>query len=240
MPILALRGLLRLRNLVVIVLPAVALGLFALALQGRVDERVAAGAISVAIVPAPLVGPGIVTRMRGRMDLAGALGLGTILVSLLVVGSRGSLAAAALFAAFEAFAIAAMVAGAIPQVRDPLLPALRVIGWLAFAVVLVTALLASIELLSALLAGSTVTPPALVAGSIAVAVALLGIGVVTAYAAALVTDRDPLATITGAGLRDPALAVALAAATSGPDATGVPLVYALFCLVLAGLALLRR
>ncbi|MDQ2951093.1 MAG: hypothetical protein M3R54_02390, partial [Chloroflexota bacterium] len=69
-------------NLAVIIVPAVAVGLVALAADGRVDERTAAGAVALAIVPAPLVGPEIVGRMRGRSDHAGAFVLGTVLVSL--------------------------------------------------------------------------------------------------------------------------------------------------------------
>ena len=243
MPILALRGLLRTRNLALIVVPAVVLGLFALALQDRVDGRIAGGAISVAIVPAPLVATGIVARLRGRMDLAGALGLGTILVSLLIIGSRGSLASAALFAAFEAFAIAAMVAGALPPLRDALLPVLRVAGWLAFVLVIGAAALWQMSLVRDALGPGGVpllATPAFIVQSVAIAAALFLVGAGAAYAVARTTGRDPLAAIAGAGLRDPALAVALAAVTAGPDSTGVPLVYAVFCLVLTGFALLRR
>lgn len=234
MPILAMRGLLRLRNLVLIAVPALALGAFALALQGRVDDGVAAGAISVAIVPSPLVGPGIVARLRGRMDLAGALGLGTVIVSLLLVGSRGSLASGALFAALEVYAIAAMVAGALPPVRDALLPVLRVIGWAAFALVLI------VTSLNALSFNPQGAAPVLGAENMAVAAALFGLGIAVAFVTAAITSRDPVAAIAGAGLRDPALAAAFAMATTGAAATGVPLIYAVFCLGLTAAALLRR
>jgi hypothetical protein len=225
MPILALRGLLRVRNLVLIVTPALALGALTLLLAGRVDAPLASGALAVAVVPSPLVAPGVVARLRGRMDLAGALGLGTILVSLLVVGSRGALAAGALFVALEVYAIAAMVAGAIPPLRDLLLAPLRVIGWAAFAVALASGL---------------VTAPPLGLVAVSVAFALLVAGVAAAWAAARLTGREPLAAVAGSGLRDPALAVALAAVTAGPDATGVPLIYALFCLGLAAAARAAR
>jgi hypothetical protein len=225
------------RNLALVLIPAVALGLFALALQDRVDGRIAAGAIAVAIVPSPLVATGIVARLRGRMDLTGALCLGTIVLSLLVVGSRGALAAGALFVALEVFAIAAMVAGAIPPLRDLLLPVLRVVGWLAFAVVLESATVAGG---SPFLEGAPLAPTSFILESAGVALGLLVIGVAISSAVAIATAREPLAAIAGAGLRDPALAVALATITSGPDATGVPLIYALFCLVLAGIARLAR
>ena len=231
MPLLALRGLLRVRNLIVAAAPALALGAFALALEGRVDDRVASGAIAVAVVPAPLVAVGVVTRLRGRMDLAGALVLGTVIVSLLVVGSRGALAAGALFVALEVFAVAAMVAGALPPLRDALLPVLRVVGWAAFLIALLSAALSQT---------SSIGDAGLLAESLAAAVALLVLGACVAYLAARATGREPLAAIAGAGLRDPALAVALAIATAGPDAAGVPLIYAVFCLGLAALALLRR
>ena len=235
MPLLAFRGLLRVRNLALVLGPAVGLGLFALALQDRADGRIAAGAIAVAIVPAPLVATGIVARLRGRMDLTGALCLGTIVLSLLVVGSRGALAAGALFVALEVFAIAAMVAGAIPPLRDLLLPVLRVVGWLAFAVVLESATVAGGSLFF-----QGQAPAPLVLESAGVALALLVIGVAASSAVAVVTGREPLAAIAGAGLRDPVLAVALATVTAGPDATGVPLIYAAFCVVLTGMARLAR
>ena len=225
MPLLAFRGLLRIRNLTLILVPSIVLGAIALALQGRVDDRIAAGAIAVAIVPAPLVGPGIVARLRGRMDLAGALGLGTILLAIVLVSGRGALAAGGLFIATEAFAIAAMVAGAIPPLRDALLVPLRIVGWAAFAVVLAAGALAT---------------PAIDVATVAVALGLLVAGVVSALAAAYATGRDPLAAVAGAGLRDPALGVALATIASGAEATGVPLIYALFCLVLAGIARIAR
>src|SRR5882672_8917201 len=77
-PLLALRGLTRVRNLALVIGPAVAMRALALALQDRVHASVSAGAIAVALVPAPLVAPEIVGRLRGgRMDQAGALVLGT-------------------------------------------------------------------------------------------------------------------------------------------------------------------
>ena len=225
MPLLAFRGLLRTRNLALIVLPATALGAVALALEGRVDGRTAAGALAVALVPAPLVGPEIVGRLRGRADLAGALVLGTVIASLLVVGSRGALAASALFTATEAYAIAAMLAGALPTVRDAVLVPLRVTGLAAVVLVFASAVL--------------VGPPfslemVLVAGLLFVA------GGISAGLIARAMDRDLRAAVAGAGLRDPALAVCLATITAGPDATGVPLLYAVFCLVLGALALRPR
>jgi hypothetical protein len=236
-PLLALRGLTRVRNLALIIVPAVAVGLIALLLQGRVDDRVAAGAIALAVVPAPFVAPEIVGRMRGRADLAGALVLGTALLSLLVSGSRGALSAGALFTAVEAFAIAAMVAGALPTLRDALLGVLRVVGWGSVVLIAIAAAVVAPPLLDAPPIGSD---PPLVLQSAVVALALLVAGVGSAALVAWIAGRDPIAAVGGAGLRDPALAVVLAAVTAGRDSTGVPLVYGVFCVVLAALSLARR
>ncbi len=229
-PLLALRGLARVRNLALIVVPSVAMGVVALLLQDRVDGRVAVGAIAVALMPAPLVAPELVGRMRGRADLAGALVLGTALVSLLVVGSRGSVAAGALFTATEAYALPAMIGNALPIVRDALLTPLRIVGWLAVPVTLGAAAIAASALLD---------PPVLLASGI-VALALFAVGVTASAVVARVFDRDIVAAIGGAGLRDPALAIAFVTITAGPDSTGVPLVYAVFCLGLAAFALRGR
>jgi hypothetical protein len=214
------------------------MGAVALALQGRVDGRLAAGAIALAIVPAPLLAPEIVGRMRGRADLAGALVLGTIVLSLLVIGSRGALAAGALFAGTEAFAISAMVANGLPTLRDLVLMPLRVIGWIAVLLVLVTAAIpASSSLLEAPPIG---TDPPLILTSATIAFALFATGALASVAVARVLGGDLRAVLGGAGLRDPVLGVALATIASGPDSTGVPLLYAVFCLGLAALALARR
>lgn len=225
MPLLAFRGMLKTRNQILTLLPAVLIGASALALQGRVDAPIAAGAVAVALVPSPLLGPGIVGRAGGRADLAGALVLGTVLVSVLVVGSRGALAAGALFAATEAYAVAAMVAGALPTIRDAILAPIRAIGLLAFALVILNA---------------GFLAPELSLDTVLTAAVLFIVGGLSAALIARATARDLRAAVAGAGLRDPALAVCLAAITGGPDATGVPLLYGLFCLVLGAAALRPR
>jgi hypothetical protein len=216
----------RVRNLALVIVPAVAMGALALFLDGRVDARVAAGAIALALVPAPFLGPELVGRMRdGRMDQAGALLLGTAIAAVLVIGSRGSLASAALFGATEAFALTAMFAGALPTIRDRALLPLRLLGWIAFAATLISA---------------AVALPPIDATTIAVSFALFVVGAGSAALVARAFDRDVPAAVAGAGLRDPALGVALAAIAAGPDAMGVGLVYAVFCLGLAALALRLR
>jgi len=179
-------------------------------------------AIAVALAPAPIAASEVVARMRGRMDLAGALGLGTLALSLLFVGGHGSLAAAGLFTAVEAYAVPAMFAGALPTLRDRLLPLLRPAGWLAFA---------------AVLAVGIASGPAIDGATILVALALLVAGVISAAVVALGTGRDVTAAIAGAGLRDPALAIAFALVV-GANA-GIPLVYGAGVVALAGLGLLR-
>jgi hypothetical protein len=223
-PLLALRGVLRVGNLALMIVPAVAVGALALVLIDRVDERVSAGALALAVVPAPFLGPGIVGRMRGRADLAGALVLGTVMVSLLLAGSRGALLSGALFTATEAYALPAMFGNALPTLRDRLLAPLRWLGWTAAGVVLLGAIALTV------IDGATVV----------VALALFVVGVGASALVALAQGRDIAAAIGGAGLRDPVLAVALATITAGPAGTGVPLVYAVFCVGLAALALRGR
>ena len=196
-PLLALRGLTRQRNLALIIVPAVATGALALVLQGRVDERIAAGAIALAIVPAPLVAPEIVGRMRGRADLAGALALGTVVLSVLVVGSRGPLAAGGLFAATEAFAISAMIANALPTIRDAVLRPLRVTGWLAFLLVFGASAVGTMPPLFD--APPVGTAPPLIVMSVVVALALFAAGAVSSVAVARVLGADLRAAVGGAG-----------------------------------------
>jgi len=220
-PLLALRGLMRLRNLAIIVVPAAALTGVAY-VAGSLEPKAYAAAIAVALAPAPLAAPELVARMRGRMDLAGALVLGTVALSLLFVGGRGPGAAAGLFTAVEAYAVPAMFANALPTVRDRLLPLLRPAGWLAFA---------------AVVAVGIASAPAIDGTTILVALGLLIAGVVSATAVGLGTGRDITAAIAGGGLRDPALAVPLALAI-GADAA-IPLVYGVGVGVIAVLGLLR-
>jgi hypothetical protein len=222
-----------------VIVPAVAMGALVLALQDHVSGQVAAGAIAVALVPAPLVAPELVGRMRGgRMDQAGALVLGTAIASLLVVGSRGALASGALFAATEAFAISSMVANALPTIRDRLLVVLRLVGWAAALLIVLTIVLEGQPLFYS---PAFLEPdPNIAFTNAVVALALLIVGAVSSAAVARVTGRDVRAAIGGAGLRDPFLAIALAAVTTTPSSAGVPLLYGVFCLGLAALALRLR
>lgn len=224
-PLLALRGLLRVRNLALIVVPAVAVGAVAIGLAvARPDSALAQGALVVAMSPAPLPAPEVVGRVRGRADLAGALVLGTVLLSLLVAGSRGALASGSGVIAVEAYALAAMFANAVPPVRDLVLTPIRWAGWIAAAAVLVS---------GALMTGLDVS-------AFPVAVALLLAGALAAAVVAAVTGRDVTAAVGGAGVRDPVLAVALAG-TANTAALAVPVAYAVCSLAVAGaVAAIRR
>ncbi len=214
------------------------MGALALGLQDRVHASVSAGAIALALVPAPLAAPDLVGRLRGgRMDQAGALVLGTAIASLLVIGSRGALASGALFGATEAFAISSMVANSLPTIRDRLLLILRLAGWVGTLLIVFTAVVSAPPLFDPPPIG---TDPPLALATAIVALALLIVGVATSAAVARVTGRDVRAAIGGAGLRDPFLAIALATVTASPDSTGVPLLYGVFCLVLAAVALRLR
>jgi hypothetical protein len=148
------------------------------------------------------------------------------------------LAAGALFTATEAFAISAMVANGLPTIRDRVLVPLRVAGWVAVVLVLGTAL---IQATSPLFEGPPIgTEPQLIVMSAIVASGMLVVGAASSVAVTRVLGGDIRAVLAGAGLRDGALGVALAAIVAGPDSTGVPLLYAVFCLGLAAFALRRR
>ena len=223
-PLLALRGLLRLRNIVLVVAPAVAIGFSAAAVSAFLGGDAGEGAIALALVPAPLVASEVVTRLRGRMDLAGVLALGTAILSLLLIGGRGAIAAGGLFAATEAYAIAAMIANALPSVRDAFLVPLRAIGWIAVAVVIANAVVAG---------------PVIDGSTLLAAAAVFASGTMSAALVALLLRREITAAVAGAGLRDPVLGMTFATLLA-PQASGVALVYGVFCLVLAAVALRAR
>jgi len=217
--------LLRLRNLMLVVAPAVAVGVTALLIATYLGGAAGDGALAVALVPAPLFASEVVTRLRGRMDLAGVFVLGTGVLSLLVIGSRGAVAAGGLFAAMEAYAVAAMIGNGLPTVRDVLLVPLRIGGWLVAAAGVAVAIASGpvIDAGTAIAAGAVFVSGALSAGIVATAL-----------------RRDVIASVGGSGLRDPVLAIALASLTTGPQSTGVAIVYGVCCLTLAALALRVR
>jgi hypothetical protein len=115
---------------------------------------------------------------------------------------------------------------------------LRVVGWAGAALVVSTAVLGADPLFYSVSARGTDLALALADGLAALGLLVAGVG--TSAAVARVTGREVRASIGGAGLRDPFLAIALASVISSPDSTGVPLLYGVFCLGLAALALRVR
>ena len=176
------------------------------------------------VAPAPLVGPELLLRAGKRGDLAGALVLGTIVVTVVLLTARAIAPVEATTAGLEAFAVGAFVANGVPPLRDLVLMPLRIVGWVAFALVFVAALIES---------------PAFDATAVVAAVLVLLVGIAAAAAAAAITGRDRIASIGGAGLRDPAIACAVAYLGAGADAVPVTLVYGVFCLGLAAFTLRR-
>ena len=212
------------RNIALILAPAVALAVAARIIDMYVPAA-GAGAFAVALVPAPLMASEVVSRMRGPMDLAGALAHGTIAVSLLFIGGRGTVAAGGLFTATKAFAIAAMVSNGLPRLRDAILMPLRLVGWLAAAVVVAVAI--------------TPVPP-IDAMTIVTGLVLFIVGALTAVVSATLVGREVIASVAGAGLRDPVLAIAFAMFVTNSQSSSVAIVYGLCCLALTVFVLLLR
>lgn len=219
---LALRGLLRVRNVIVIALPAGALFLAAHIDLG--DHALRTGVAALVVAPAPLFAPEVLLRAGRRGDLAGSLALGTVAVTVVLLTARAIVPAEVTTVGLEAFVLSALASNAIPRLRDAVLVPLRVIGWISLAGVAVTTLAAGPHFDGGVLVG---------------AVLVFVVGLTTAVVAALLTDRDRLAAVAGSGLRDPAIACAIAYLGAGPDAAAVPLAYGVFCLGLGALALRR-
>lgn len=188
---------------------------FALAIRGSVEPELARAVLVVAVAPAPLLGPALVTRLGGRSDTAGALLLGSVLASALLsialLDVPGPVAIAA-----QAVALGAVVAAAAPRVRDALAVPLRWLGDLS--------LLALFAL--GLARGPVIDLTAVIYASIVVF-----FGIVAVIAVAAVAGVDHYAVLAGAGVRETGLAIAL---LDGRQATGFLLVYA--ALLYIGLA----
>jgi hypothetical protein len=174
----------------------------------RLDPTTSAGLAAVVLAPGALLAPAVVTAAGGRRaDMAGALLLGTAAMSFVLVATRPGAITLALTAA-QAFAVASLVAGAMPTVRDRLLVPLRWVGHVAgLAVILLAA----------------ASGPRIDAGTVAVALAAVALIAGVAGAAALALRREVFSALAAAGTRDPIVATALAWSIGGPDATGVPL-----------------
>jgi hypothetical protein len=224
-PLLALLGLKRLRNLALVVAPYAVSVPLAFVVGERLDAATGAGLIALALAPGALVAPAVVAAAGGRRsDMAGALLLGSLIVSFVLVVTRPASTTLAV-TAVQAFAVASLAAGAVPLVRDRILAPLRWAGHAAAALVLMLAVAG----------GPAIDLSTLVVASAAVAVTLVVAGVV-----ALALRRDLLSAAAAAGTRDPVVAVALAWATGGPDATAVPLISAAILGIVAATLIVRR
>ena len=191
----------------------------------RLEGANAAGLVALAIAPGALLAPAVVAAAGGRRsDMAGALLLGTLILSFVLVVTRAGASALALTAA-QAFVVASLAASAMPTVRDRILVPLRWAGYAAALAVLGLAIAG----------GALVDTSTVVIALVAVAVTLIAAGVT-----ALVLRRDMLSAVAAVGTRDPIVAIALAWSTGGAEATGVPLVSAAILGILAGALILRR
>jgi hypothetical protein len=197
----------------------------ALALTERLEPANATGLVALALAPGALLAPALVAAAGGRRsDMAGALVLGTVILSFVLIALRPGAGTLALTAA-QAFVVASLVAGAVPTIRDRVLTPLRWSGLLAAAVVIGLAVASG---------------PRIDAVTVAIAVAALALTLGVAGAVALVLRRDVLSALAAAGTRDPIAAIALAWSTGGSDATAVPLANAAILGIVTAAVIIRR
>ena len=197
----------------------------AFAVSERLDSATSAGLVALMLAPGALLAPSFVNAAGGRRaDMAGALLLGTAVLSFVLVATRPTGIGLALAAA-QAFAVASLVAGALPTVRDRILVPLR---WAGHAAGLAVLLLAA------------ASGPRLEAATLAVALAAVTLVLVVAGATALILRRDVFSALAATGTRDPIVATALGWSTGGADATGVPLASAVILGIAATALLIRR
>ena len=204
-PLLALLALRRPRNLAAIALPYAGLGLVAVIVG---DPVVAILALS----PSPLIGPALARIVGAREETVGALLTGTIVLSfpllLAAIPGLGPNVNIGLFA----FVIGAALAGAVPMFRDAVLPIVDGARYVALAIILGAAGVAAL---------SFVDPRA-----VGVAALVLLVGALSAAIGALLLRGDGIGAAIGAGMRDPAVAAALAISAGLAGAAAVPLAYA--------------
>src|SRR5256886_6574451 len=204
-PLLALLALRRPRNLAAIALPYAGLGLVAVIVG---DPVVAILALS----PAPLIGSALARFVGARAETVGALLTGTIVLSfpllLAAIPGLGTQVNVALFA----FVIGAALAGAVPIMRDAILPVVDGARYLALAIILGAAALAAVSLIDLRAVG--------------VAVLVLVVGGASAAFGAVLFRGDGIAAAIGAGTRDPAVTAGLAIASGLAGAGAVAIAYA--------------
>ena len=224
-PFLALLGLRRLRNLVLVVAPYAVGVPLSFVISERQGPATAAGLVAMAVAPGALLAPAVVNAAGGRRaDMAGALLLGTLILSFLLVVTRSSSTTLALTGA-QAFVVASFAAGAVPTLRDRVLVPLR---WLGYGAALAVVVLAAAE------------APAIEASTVIVALVAVAVPLAGAGLAALVLRRDVLSAVSGAGTRDPIVGLTIAWASGGSDATAVPLVSAAILGIVAAALIFRR
>jgi hypothetical protein len=158
------------------------------------------------------VGPALARFLSARVETVGALLTGTIVLSfpllLAAVPGLGPHVNLALFA----FVIGAALAGAVPIMRDAILPIFDGARYVALAIILGAAAAAAVSLIDLRAVG--------------VAALVLVVGTVSAAVGAILFRGDGLAAAVGAGTRDPAVAAGLAIASGLAGAGAVPLAYA--------------
>lgn len=197
----------------------------ALALAERLEPANAGGLSALALAPGALLAPALMTAAGARRaDMAGALLLGTVILSFALVVTRPGTTTDAVTAA-QAFVVASLAAGVLPTLRDRVLPPLRWAGHLAGLAVLVLA---------------AASAPRIDASTVLLALAALALTLGVAGLAALVLRRDVASALAATGTRDPVVAVALAWSIGGSDATGVPLVTAAILGIVAAALIIRR
>ncbi|MDP9280826.1 MAG: hypothetical protein M3P38_01880 [Chloroflexota bacterium] len=197
----------------------------AFAVSERLDPATSAGLAAVVLAPGAFLAPAVVNAAGGRRaDMAGALLLGTVVVSFVLVATRPGAITLALTAA-QAFVVASLVAGALPTVRDRLLAPLRWAGHVAGLAVIVLAATS----------GPVIDPAA-----VAVALAAVALTLAVAGVAALALRRDLFSALAATGTRDPIVATALAWSIGGAGATGVPIASAVILGIVAAALVIRR
>jgi hypothetical protein len=204
-PLLALLALRRPRNLAPILLSYAGLGLVAVVVG---DPIVAILALS----PSPLIGPALAHFVAARAETVGALLIGTIVLSFpLLIANIPGIAPHVNVGLF-AFVLGTALAGALPNLRDVVLPIVDGARYVALAIILGAAGVAALSL---------VDPRA-----VGVAALVLLVGASSAAIGAILFGGDALAAAIGAGTRDPAVAAGLAIVSGLAGAAAVPLAYA--------------
>lgn len=218
-------GLRRPPNVVLIVAPYALTVPLAFAVLPLLGPAAAAGLVALVLAPGALGASSFVGAAGGRRsDLAGALSLGTVIVSVVLVATRPESSGAGLTIA-QAFLLGMVVGGAVPSLRERIAPPLRSAGHVAGAAVI------------ALAAASGRAPSAqdaVVGATFAALVLALALTVAVAL------RRDVLSAVAAAGTRDPIVATFIAWSTGGAEATAVPLVNAVILGIVAAAVLIRR